>query len=107
MTDRVSDEDNEQRYRASMNNVRKYFEDSHITEWWSVENTGWSGGISWFSTGGTSTWPRRFQTEEDAMKYALEKKQELNDANTLWRYVHTRLERTDNKIVTTEIWTEV
>jgi len=22
-------------------------------EFWTVENTGWSGGISWFKTGGT------------------------------------------------------
>lgn len=76
-------------------------------EWWHVENTGWSGGTSWFSTGGTNVNPLRFDSEEDAKTYALKRKQDLDDPNTKWRYMHTTLEREGNKSVTTTEWTEV
>lgn len=106
MTNFVSDEENIRRYTALFE-FMKSIPRPDFVEWWNVENTGWSGGTSWFSTGGTDANPRRFSTEEDAKKYALEKKQEFNDANTLWRYVHTTVEHLGNKTVTTEIWTEV
>ena len=73
-----------------------------FVEWWDVENTGYSGGISWFKSGSAD-----FNTEETAREYALKQKQYLNDPNTKWRYVHTTLEREGNKSVTTKVWTEV
>lgn len=73
-------------------------------DYYTVENTGWSGGISWFSTGGTEMNPLRFKTEAEATDYALEKQAELNDPNTLWRVVHTTVEREENRRVTIEQW---
>jgi hypothetical protein len=78
-----------------------------FVEWWYVENTGWSGGSSWFRIGGTQSSPLSFDSEESAKTYALTQKQKLNDINTKWRYVYSTLEREGNKSVTTNVWTEV
>jgi hypothetical protein len=75
--------------------------------YWTVENTGWSGGVSWFKTGGTDANPLRFDSFADAATYALQKQHALNDPNTLWRVVETTVERSANKSVTTKEWTEV
>ena len=75
--------------------------------YYTVENTGWSGGISWFKTGGTEANPLRFKTEASATDYALEKQAEQNDPNTLWRVVHTTVEREENKEVTTKQWIQL
>lgn len=72
---------------------------------WTVENTGWSGGISWFSTGGTDANPLRFKTKYEAINYLIKQKEELNQDTTLWRYVHTTIQRTDNKEVITRTFT--
>lgn len=75
-------------------------------DYYTVENTGWSGGISWFKTGGTDAHPLRFKTKSEATTYALDK-QKINDPTTLWRVVHTIVERSENKEVTTKEWTIV
>lgn len=106
MSEEVSDEENERRYDEFFEWLRNKPVPKFV-EWWDVENTGWSGGTSWFSTGGTPANPLRFDSEEDAKEFALKRKQDLNDPNTKWRYTHTTLEREGNKSVTTEIWTEV
>jgi len=76
-------------------------------EYWTVENTGWSGGISWFKTGGSDSHPLRFETASDAHAYALIRQQEFDDPSTLWRVVHTTVDRFENKEVTTKEWTLV
>ena len=74
-------------------------------EWWRVENTGWSNGISWFDISSSRTNPTRFETESDAIKYINDHKDP--EQETQWRYVHVTLEREDNRSVTTEVWTEL
>ena len=76
-------------------------------EFWSVENTGWSGGVSWFATGGTEMNPLRFRTEQEATDFALRNKKHYNDPQMLWRTVHTLIEKTKSKRVTTEKYNEV
>lgn len=78
-----------------------------LIEHWTVDNTGWSGGLSWFKTGGTDVNPLRFTTKEEATTYALEKKEEFNDPNTLWRVVHTTIEREENREVITREWNQL
>jgi len=55
--------------------------------YYSVENTGWSGGISWFESGGSLMNPLRFSTEQEAVKYIAKQSKELNDSSVLWRSV--------------------
>ena len=76
-------------------------------EWWEVENTGWSNGTSWFSTGARSADPRRFDSKQEAIDFALRRKQDLDDPKTKWRYIHVTLEQEGNKTVTTEVWEEI
>jgi hypothetical protein len=78
-----------------------------MIEFYTVENTGWSGGISWFAHGGTVTNPHRFNTYAEAEVYAIRSQELYNDPNTLWRIVHTIIERTENKEVATRIWTMI
>ena len=76
-------------------------------EFWTVQNTGWSGGVSWFATGGTDANPLRFRLKEEAMTYALDRKERYSDPEMLWRLVHTLVEKTKSKKVTTETYHEV
>lgn len=76
-------------------------------DYYTVENTGWSGKISWFRTGGSDMHPLRFKTEASATDYALERQAELNDPDTLWRVVHTTVEREENREVTTREWVAI
>lgn len=81
--------------------------DSYIKstlEFWTVENTGWSGGLSWFKTGGTDANPLRFTTREEADAYAIRSKELMNDPNTKWRVVRTTIEREDNREVIAREW---
>lgn len=57
-----------------------------IFEFYTVENTGWSGGISWFSSGHGI----RFDTKEKAIEYI--KNNKWDDPSVLWRYVHNTFE---------------
>lgn len=75
-----------------------------MIEFWTIENTGWSGGISWFHTGGTVMNPLRFKTDTPAIDYGERAKADLNQDTILWRIVHTTIERTDNSEVTTRTW---
>jgi hypothetical protein len=75
--------------------------------YWTVENTGWSGGVSWFKTGGTEANPLRFNSPDAAFEYALNKKGQLNDPDTLWRVVHTKVVTEENSQVTTKVWVNV
>ena len=61
MTEEISDVENEDRYNLLMDYMRNR-KPLKFIEWWEVENTGWSGGVSWFRTGGTNGDPRRFET---------------------------------------------
>ena len=74
---------------------------------WTVENTGWSGGISWFTTGGTDATPLRFKSEDEAIVYAKKAKKEFNQDTTFWRVVRTTIQRSDNREVTTREWSMV
>jgi len=76
-------------------------------EFWSVENTGWSGGISWFPTGGSEAIPLRFNSSEKASIYAKKKKKAEDDEYCKWRVVHTTIERYDDKEVITNAWTTI
>ena len=75
-----------------------------ILSFWTVENTGWSGGISWFKTGGNEANPLRFKSEAEAVNYAVTKKCQFNDPDMLWRVVHTIIERNEESKITTEKW---
>jgi hypothetical protein len=78
-----------------------------MIEFWSVEDTGWSGGTSWFMTGGSHMNPLRFLSFDRALEYAIARKKEFNQDTTKWRVVHTVIETSENKRVTTEEWREV
>ena len=58
-----------------------------VSQYWEVENTGWSGGISWFTCEINKYEPRHFKLEEMAMEYVSRKKLEFNDENMLWRII--------------------
>jgi hypothetical protein len=78
-----------------------------MIQFWTVENTGWSNGQSWFRTGGTDANPLRFNTHKEALEYANNLKEDWNDPNTLFRIVHTTFERSHNTEVTTRIFNEL
>jgi hypothetical protein len=76
-------------------------------EYYAVENTGWSNGVSWFTTGGTDTNPLRFKTFDEALDYTVRCKKELNDPATLWRIVWVTVVRTEESKVTVENYIRV
>ncbi len=75
-----------------------------MIEFWTVEDTGWSNGISWFKTGGTDSNPLRFESYDAALSYALDKKERFNQPATKWRAVHTTIDRAEYSEVTTRKW---
>ena len=74
---------------------------------WKVQNTGWSGGISWFGTGGSYMNPLRFSNEKDAFEYGMKKKLDFNQDTTLWRVIKVVFDRYENGDVTTKTWVEI
>lgn len=64
----------------------KIFPKQKIIEYYAVENTGWSGGVSWSSTGGSKANPARFKSEQEALDYLA--KTRWDDPLVLWRTVH-------------------
>ncbi len=76
-----------------------------VIEWWEIENTGWSGGSSWFQCGGTEHNPYRAKSETEAVRYI--QKSRWGDPDVKWRYIHVTLERTHNKSVEIREWTIV
>lgn len=101
----MTEEENQQAFDAVMEYIRN-IKPPKFMEWWRVENTGWSNGQSWFTSGGTDANPYRAGSEQEAIEYITQQKKSWNDDAIKWRYVHVTLEREDNKSVTTEIWTE-
>lgn len=67
-------------------------------QFWEVENTGWSGGISWFKSGG------RIKSEELAIEYATRKKLEFNDSDTFWRVTEVTFIRYEDGDSTVRKW---
>ena len=76
-----------------------------VLEFWTVQNTGWSAGISWFDTGGTATTPGRFDTEREAREFL--KGARWGDRSVKWRLVQIRIKTTRKKRVTTERYIRV
>lgn len=68
-------------------------------EFWTVEDSGFSNGISWFKT------DRRFASFEEAHAYALRRQQEVAPGVTQWRVVHTQVTTGPNTRITTETYT--
>lgn len=81
--------------------------ESKSIEYWTVENSGWSNGTSWFKTGGTDANPLRFNSHKEAVEYAKDFKAEWDDPTVLWRVVYNHFERFDNKEIKTRIFNEI
>ncbi len=75
---------------------------SRVYEYWIVQNTGWSGGVSWFDVGGSPAQPLRFADERQALDCAARARKMLSDRSVKWRLVHVRVETADSQRVTTE-----
>ena len=75
--------------------------------YYAVENTGWSGGVSWFKTGGTEANTLRFKTFDEALEFAVRKKKELDDPDMRWRVVWVTVVRTETSRVTVENYIRV
>lgn len=74
-------------------------------EYWTVQNTGWSAGVSWFDSGGSRYSPARFESESQARDYI--ERNRGTDPDIRWRFTHVVIERQGNKRITTEEWQEV
>ena len=72
-----------------------------MIDYYTVENTGWSGGISWFKM------DQGFNTFQEALEYAHKKQTELNDPNTFWRVVRITTVKEENKETTTREFTKL
>ena len=99
---------NEQENKEAFDNVMAFIDGMKppaFLEWWRVENTGWSNGRSWFTSGGTDANPYRAKSEAEAIEYITNNR--WDDPAIKWRYVHVTLERNENRSVTTEVWTEI
>lgn len=70
-------------------------------EYYTVENTGWSGGVSWFRN------DFRFGTLTEAEEHAKAEQESLNDPDTLWRVVKTVVERGDTWESITRTWKQL
>lgn len=69
-------------------------------EFWKVQNTGYSAGVSWFDAGGTQMNLTRFPSEAAARAFVRDA--HWGGKGVKWRLVHVRIERTDKQCVTTE-----
>lgn len=75
-------------------------------EYWTVQNSGWSAGETWFDVMAARREPLRFESEERARAYALGRKGA--DDTMRWRTVHIEVRQVSVcKTVTTTEWTEV
>jgi hypothetical protein len=107
MSDTISNIKNQQIYDKAMEIALSSVQHPRFIEYWIVQNTGWSGGLSWFNIGGSSMNPLRHSSAADAIAYIDAGKVRANDESIKWRYTHTTVDRCDNKTVTTEEWVEV
>lgn len=71
-----------------------------VFEYWKVQNTGYTNGVSWFDTGGSLVRPARFQSEKDARKYLVANR--WGGAEVKWRLVHVTIATTEDSCVTSE-----
>lgn len=62
-----------------------------LLEYYSVQNTGWSNGTSWFDSGGDRANPLRFKDMKSAIDYIHDK--HWGDTAVEWRILHHKLER--------------
>lgn len=93
-----------------MKNFKPGFEMSEpLSElhFWEVENTGWSGGISWFPVMKNNYENRRFDSEQSAIDHATKNKLEMNDRNTLWRSVAVTIATFDSGVITVRKWNPI
>lgn len=74
-------------------------------EFWTVQNTGWSGGVSWFDVEAHRRSPLRFDSEEEARDYIRANR--WNDSAVKWRITHVQIERSPSGRLTSETWLEV
>lgn len=51
------------------------------------QNTGWSGGISWFVTGDDKYKPIRYKTRKEAIEHNKRARDSWNDPEVKWRVV--------------------
>lgn len=72
-----------------------------MIDYYTVENTGWSGGVSWFKN------DYRFDTFQEALAYAHEQQTELNDPGTFWRVVRVTTVKEGNRETTTREFTKL
>lgn len=79
--------------------------DAYTLEYWLVQNTGWSAGVSWYVVKTSRMEPLRYPTEEAARAYVATHRRD--DPSMKWRIVHVFIEVVGNKRVTTETWTEL
>lgn len=71
-------------------------------EWWEVETTGWSGGLSWFPH------TTRYDSVESAISKIESAKEYGGDIYYIkYRYVHVTVQREPNKEVITRECYEV
>lgn len=73
-----------------------------VFEYWKVQNTGYSNGVSWFDSrgGGSAMNPLRFESEAAARQYLAANR--WGGAEVLWRLVHVVIATTERERVTTE-----
>lgn len=69
-------------------------------EFYTVEDTGWSDGVSWFKD------DIRYPNFEEAFTLATQRKDRMA-SDMLHRVVHTEIFAEDNRIVTIETYTKV
>lgn len=76
----------------------------YIKEWtyYEPQNTGWSGGVSWFVTGDDKYNPPRYKTKKEAIEHNKRARESWNDPSVKWRIVKKHIIEThyyekDNK----------
>lgn len=70
-------------------------------EWWEVETTSWSGGISWFPN------TTRYESAEVAAKKIESAKKYSGDTAIKYRYVHVTVQRELSKETITREYTQL
>ena len=71
-----------------------------VFEYWKVQNTGYTNGVSWFDSGGTATRPGYFESEVEARRYLIANR--WDGVEVKWRLVHVVVATTEETRVTTE-----
>lgn len=74
--------------------------EQNVFEYWKVQNTGYSNGVSWFDTGGTEVRPARFESEAAARQFLITNR--WGGAEVKWRLVHVVVATTEDTRITSE-----